>query len=94
MKAAASLVLARPFPMRRAPGLPRRLLSRWTASRLRSPACSSPTPHYVGRTEALLTGIRSVEGAVPLIGCVAGSVVGGSHEVEAQAGRCVALVGG
>ena len=33
------------------------------------------TPHYGGRTEALLTGVRSVVGRVPLIGCVAGSVV-------------------
>ena len=51
------------------------------------------TPHYVGRTEALLTGVRSVVGRVPLIGCVAGSVVGGSHEVESQAAVSLWLAG-
>jgi small ligand-binding sensory domain FIST len=43
------------------------------------------TPHYAGRAEVLLSALRSTLGAVPLIGCVAGSVVGGGHEVEAEA---------
>ena len=51
------------------------------------------TPHYSRRAEALLGALRSVLGAVPLIGCVAESVVGGSHEVESEPGH-LALVGG
>jgi small ligand-binding sensory domain FIST len=38
--------------------------------------------HYATGAEDLLQALRARLGAVPLIGCVADSVVGGSHEVE------------
>ena len=44
------------------------------------------TPQYSRRAEALLGALRSVLGPVPMIGCVAESVVGGSREVESEPG--------
>jgi small ligand-binding sensory domain FIST len=42
------------------------------------------SPHFLGDAEALLGAVTAETGQVPLIGCVAGSVVGGGHEVEAD----------
>jgi small ligand-binding sensory domain FIST len=44
------------------------------------------TPQYSARAEALLGALRSVLGPVPMIGCVAESVVGGAREVESEPG--------
>lgn len=44
------------------------------------------TPHYLASGEALLGAVRAVTGQVPLIGCVAESVVGGAREVESEPG--------
>jgi small ligand-binding sensory domain FIST len=43
------------------------------------------TQQYSSRAELLLGAVRSVVGSVPLIGCLAGSVVGGGREVESEA---------
>jgi small ligand-binding sensory domain FIST len=40
------------------------------------------SPHHAARAQDILDQLRDVLGAVPLIGCVAGSVIGGTHEVE------------
>ncbi|MDP9341784.1 MAG: FIST C-terminal domain-containing protein [Actinomycetota bacterium] len=42
------------------------------------------SPHFLGTAEALLEAVRDELGPVPLIGCVAESVVGGSREIEGE----------
>jgi small ligand-binding sensory domain FIST len=60
------------------------------AAEAREPLAGSPpslavlfvSPHFLGTAEALLDAVRGELGPVPLIGCVAESVLGGSREVE------------
>jgi small ligand-binding sensory domain FIST len=42
------------------------------------------SPHFLGTAEPLLEAIRDELGPVPLIGCVAESVVGGGREIEGE----------
>jgi small ligand-binding sensory domain FIST len=42
------------------------------------------SPHYLGTVEALATAVAEEAGTLPLIGCVAESVVGGDREVESE----------
>jgi small ligand-binding sensory domain FIST len=44
------------------------------------------TPHYSTVAEELLGAVREVTGQMPLIGCIAGSVIGGPREVETDPG--------
>ncbi len=50
------------------------------------------TPHYSTGAEDLLGAVREVTGQMPLVGCVASSVIGGPREVETES-WCFALAG-
>ncbi len=52
------------------------------------------TPQYSPRAEALLGALRSALGPVPMVGCVAESIVGGSREVESEPGVALWLLAG
>jgi len=52
------------------------------------------TPHYLTAAEDLLGAVRQVTGQMPLIGCVADSVVGGPREVETDPGVSFWLAAG
>ena len=43
------------------------------------------SPHYSSAAEDVLRSVRATLGPVPVIGCVAESVIGGGHEVEDEA---------
>jgi small ligand-binding sensory domain FIST len=83
MKAAAALVLGA-GPEEAATGVAEEGLESFRGE-APSLAALFATPHYAAYTDVLLRAVRSVLGPVPLIGCVAGSVVGGSREVEGEA---------
>ena len=52
------------------------------------------TPHYVTRAKELLGAVRGVTGEMPLIGCIAGSVIGGAREIETDLGVSLWLAAG
>ena len=52
------------------------------------------TPHYSTVAEELLGAVREVTGQMPLIGCIAGSVIGGPREVESDPGVSLWLAEG
>jgi small ligand-binding sensory domain FIST len=52
------------------------------------------TPQYAARAEVALEAVSSVLGQVPLIGCVAGTVVGGGREVESEPALSLWLAAG
>jgi small ligand-binding sensory domain FIST len=52
------------------------------------------TPRYLTAAEDLLGAVREVTGQMPLIGCVAESVIGGAREVEADPAVSLWLVEG
>ena len=52
------------------------------------------TPHYLTAAEDLLGAVREVTGQMPLIGCVAESVISGAREVETDPGVSLWLAEG
>jgi small ligand-binding sensory domain FIST len=52
------------------------------------------TPHYSTGAEDLLGAVREVTGQMPLVGCIASSVIGGPREVESDPGVSLWLAEG
>jgi small ligand-binding sensory domain FIST len=52
------------------------------------------TPHYVTRAKELLAAVRAVTGEMPLVGCIAESVIGGAREIETDPAVCLWLTEG
>jgi small ligand-binding sensory domain FIST len=83
MKAAGSLVLTTTDPLEAA---------RQAVSEARSRLGASPpslavlfaSPHFLDSAEALVAAVGDGIGQVPLIGCVAESVIGGTREIESE----------
>jgi small ligand-binding sensory domain FIST len=81
MKAAGSLVLTTTDPLEAGRQAVREARSSLGASPP-SLAVLFASPHFLESADALVTAVGEDVGPVPLIGCVAESVIGGTREIE------------